>query len=95
MRDRLRCPYCARVGTWKPHPRGLANPGPCRRWLCKWCGYYDGEDGLSFGLFDTEKGVWVLRRDVTPSEFTVGRAKGTMGVPGMIFKEMKVNPWVG
>lgn len=39
MRDRLRCPKCRAVGTWKPHG-GWWEDGAQRRWLCKWCGYY-------------------------------------------------------
>jgi hypothetical protein len=53
MRDRLRCPRCRRVGTWKPHGghfdaadvRSTAAGAPVRRWLCKWCGHYRGPEG--------------------------------------------------
>ena len=44
LRDRLRCPECKAVGTWKPHggwlDRGSRWSG--RRWMCKWCGKYVG-----------------------------------------------------
>jgi len=43
MRDRLRCPKCKAVGTWKPHGAWFLNSKESgRRWLCKWCGYYLG-----------------------------------------------------
>lgn len=56
MRDRLRCPSCSKVGTWKPHggildsyvSQGIRG-GPrrdVRRWLCKWCGLYYGPEGI-------------------------------------------------
>ncbi len=37
LRDRLRCPECHGVGTWKPYG---GRDGTPRRWLCQWCGYY-------------------------------------------------------
>lgn len=47
MRDRLRCPECGAVGTWKPHGGWLdrTDERRVRRWLCKWCGYYVGPEG--------------------------------------------------
>jgi len=49
LRDRMRCPKCEAVGTWKPHG-GWADRKDdlrhVRRWLCKWCGYYVGTDGV-------------------------------------------------
>lgn len=48
MRDRLRCPSCRAVGTWKPHGGWLDRDDDRprrRRWMCKWCGYYIGPEG--------------------------------------------------
>ena len=48
MRDRLRCPKCGSVGTWKPHG-GIfdrEDVRKVRRWLCKWCGHYVGIEGV-------------------------------------------------
>jgi len=43
IRDRLRCPECKSVGTWKPHGGWFDNSKASgRRWLCKWCGHYVG-----------------------------------------------------
>lgn len=61
LRDRLRCPGCKAVGTFKPHGgtvdavvdwwahrRGempteqYRNLRTVRRWLCKYCGRYEG-----------------------------------------------------
>ena len=46
MRDRLRCPRCSAVGTWKPHGGWLdrEDDRKVRRWMCKWCGYYQGPE---------------------------------------------------
>lgn len=46
LRDRLRCPACKAVGTWKPHG-GWADGDDqrkVRRWMCKWCGFYLGPE---------------------------------------------------
>jgi hypothetical protein len=48
LRDRLRCPKCSAIGTWKPHG-GVFDRKDTRkerRWLCKWCGYYVGPEGV-------------------------------------------------
>lgn len=42
LRDRLRCPECGAVGTYKLHAPGNGRPW---RWLCKWCGFYRGPEG--------------------------------------------------
>ena len=64
MRDRLRCPYCKKVGTWKPH-------SPPRRWLCKWCGLYEDIDRIGQARPCKRKKVWMLKplsRGKTPAE---------------------------
>ncbi len=65
IRDRLRCPACGKVGTWKPHRQP-------RRWLCKWCGTYNDKEGR-YGRCAPckKKKVWMLepkRRGKTPLE---------------------------
>ncbi len=50
MRDRLRCPECKAVGTWKPHGGWLDDSRASgRRWICKWCGLYIGIPGFMTG----------------------------------------------
>jgi hypothetical protein len=46
LRDRLRCPKCGAVGTWKPHGGAFDRDDrrKVRRWMCKWCGHYLGPD---------------------------------------------------
>jgi hypothetical protein len=64
FRDRLRCPTCRKVGTWKPRgPVGRADGRIIkRRWLCKWCGAYDGEGERDTGAFINKvKGYWDIR----------------------------------
>ncbi len=46
MRDRLRCPRCQSVGTWKPRGGGWDGDKNPNRWLCKWCGLYVGPEGI-------------------------------------------------
>ena len=53
MRDRLRCPKCEKVGTWKPHE-------PPRRWLCKWCGWYEDIARTGWCRPCLRKRVWML-----------------------------------
>lgn len=62
MRDRLRCPVCKSVGTYKPHG-GIfdrVDQRKVRRWLCKWCGHYRGADGIFQCVIDEERGVWAF-----------------------------------
>jgi hypothetical protein len=68
LRDRLRCPQCKAVGTWKPHGgwmdwedrRGRKH----RRWLCKWCGYYEGMEGKGHLCYPSKlKGCWAFFSD--------------------------------
>lgn len=70
LRDRYRCPGCQAVGTWKPHGgfldgiydrvHGERNTRLVRRWVCKYCGRYEGPEGLLRAWPDTERGWWVL-----------------------------------
>jgi hypothetical protein len=64
LRDRLRCPSCRAVGTFKPHG-GMADrrQGDLRgerRWLCKWCGFYIGPEGVLRAWPHPVQRVWVL-----------------------------------
>ncbi len=70
MRDRLRCPDCGKVGTWKPHGGLLdldmssgirgGKRRHVKRWLCKWCGYYRGPEGVDRCII--RDGTWQLPR---------------------------------
>jgi hypothetical protein len=70
LRDRLRCPACRSVGTWKPHgtlaDRRRHGDRPVRRWLCKWCGHYVGPEGVLRCFPDQDLGVWSLPRPFRP-----------------------------
>lgn len=78
LRDRLRCPGCSAVGTWKPHgsrfDRRVNQDRPVRRWLCKWCGLYWGPEGVLRAYPNRAKGYWDLPVDdetpiyLTPQE---------------------------
>ncbi len=89
IRDRLRCPSCKAVGTWKPHgslvARWIYKDISVRRWLCKWCGYYTGPRGRVVAYLGEK--VWELpeidkERGRTPAEVV----KAELG---------KVWPWHG
>jgi hypothetical protein len=73
IRDRLRCPRCRAVGTWKPHGSFLDHDDTrkVRRWLCKWCGFYVGPEGELDCVVDPDKKCWVLPWEkpdgITPS----------------------------
>lgn len=62
LRDRLRCPSCKKVGTWKPHGGwfDFEDERKVRRWLCKWCGYYIGPEGVLKCSFDACSQRWQL-----------------------------------
>jgi hypothetical protein len=66
MRDRLRCPACKAVGTWKPHgtftARIIHKDRQVRRWMCKWCGLYIGPEGILRVYPDLELGFWDFPR---------------------------------
>jgi hypothetical protein len=70
LRDRLRCPLCKAVGTWKPHgtlsARWIHHDRPVRRWLCKWCGHYLGPEGALHCFPDLTRGCWVLPHPFDP-----------------------------
>jgi len=84
MRDRLRCPDCDKVGTWKPHGSRIfdsTDTRQVRRWLCKWCGYYYGPEGVCRAGLVSERG-WVLDYDLHESDLPRDRVRG-------------VDPWRG
>jgi uncharacterized protein CbrC (UPF0167 family) len=81
-RGKLRCPCCGTVGTWKPY--GLYwRDREVRRWLCKWCGFYDGTDGRFWCGADKTQGCWVKRE------------KQEQTTPEEIMREAGLNPWAG
>ena len=55
LRDRLRCPNCGAVGTYKLHA-----PPPKWRWLCKYCGYYRDKDGVRACVPSPTFGCWIF-----------------------------------
>ena len=66
LRDRLRCPACRAVGTWKPHGGWLdrSDERKVRRWMCKWCGYYVGPEGERIVVVGPT--CWAMPEDVDP-----------------------------
>lgn len=84
VRDRIRCPACRAVGTWKPHGLGLDENRHVRRWICKWCGFYVGEDGVKQKI-GISRETWVWDLDSTETPFDA--AASVFGRP--------VNPWKG
>src|SRR5207253_1087306 len=70
LRDRLRCPHCGAVGTWKPHGGWLdfSDKRRVRRWLCKWCGWYEGPEGRgALCEPNLNKGCWDFKGDTAPT----------------------------
>ena len=83
VRDRLRCPKCGAVGTWKPHGGWLdrADTRKVRRWLCKCCGYYIGPEGVKWCY--PGDGAWTFLEQ--PEQLS--------RTPSLILKRHKVWPW--
>lgn len=98
LRDRLRCPECGKVGTWKPHGgfvdgilarfQGHKGTRTTRRWLCKWCGHYVGPEGVMRAWPSKAKGCWILGidEDEEPGPTPKDALETAMG---------RVNPWLG
>lgn len=101
LRDRLRCPECHKVGTWKPHgtlfDRWRDGDREVRRWLCKWCGFYVGPEGRLYAFPSRVTGAWALpgwqdRSKVIPTDLPVEP------VPSKVLYDAYdrvVNPWAG
>lgn len=87
LRDRLRCPFCNVVGTYKPHGGWLdgSDKRKVRRWLCKWCGYYHGPEGRKLAVMGD--GQWELQDDCPAGTTPREAVAMTMG--------RRVNPWFG
>lgn len=92
IRDRLRCPSCRAVGTWKMHGSWIEHKVygdiAVRRCLCKWCGYYTGPRGRVVAYVDMDSRVWATpepeaERGLTPMEAVEERMGG------------RVWPWFG
>lgn len=93
LRDRLRCPQCTAVGTWKPHGCWSAKRGgdrPVRRWMCKNCGRYEGPEGVLTVFPCPVLGVWRLPYPEDPKA-----PEDPPPTPKRRLNAAKVWPWVG
>jgi hypothetical protein len=95
LRDRLRCPSCRSVGTWKPHgtfsERIFHKDRPVRRWLCKYCGHYIGPEGAIRAFPDMERGFWSL-----PRQWDSAAPEAPRPTPADVLKEsIGAWPWAG
>lgn len=105
LRDRFRCPECRAVGTWKPHGGvvdkvydRITAPGETyrttRRWLCKYCGFYEGPEGQLRAHPDRERPWWVLPAPHDPESLP----ENELPTPEEIVKtgyDKSVWPWRG
>lgn len=89
MRDRLRCPDCRAVGTWKPHggwyDRRHGDTRAVRRWMCKCCGRYEGPEGVRRVRPNATRGYW----DFVHGDDEFGQT------PKQMLADVKLWPWVG
>lgn len=98
LRDRLRCPGCRRIGTWKPHgdvySRMNDHDRSVRRWLCKWCGRYEGPEGVLKAFPSKVTGAWALEgwKDDKGEELPV---EPTPEEAVLAAYGRPVNPWAG
>jgi hypothetical protein len=103
LRDRLRCPECKRIGTFKPHgtlwDRWVDLDRPVRRWLCKWCGFYVGPEGKLYAFPSATTGAWALPGWTAPDGAFPGEEELPVDkVPSAVvanYYGRSVNPWAG
>ena len=90
MRDRLRCPCCKAVGTWKPHGGWFdkEDERKVRRWMCKWCGSYIGPEGRR--RVEVGSNCWILIEET----FRV-QPDNTPLVAVRDWFDRSVSPWAG
>lgn len=88
LRDRLRCPHCHAIGTWKPHGGWLdfTDKRKVRRWLCKYCGVYVGPEGRK--LAEVVGPSWVFCDGPT-------RQQNTPEIAVIDWLGREVSPWAG
>lgn len=97
MRDRLRCPQCKAVGTWKPHGgtwnRLCHKDRAQRRWMCKYCGRYEGRDiGIAYVYPCPTRGCWTALYPWDPES----PPEGGPTPADVVWRELaKVWPWWG
>jgi rubredoxin len=91
LRDRLRCPACRAVGTYKPHGGRLdtarGDVRGVRRWMCKCCGLYYGPEGRLTVFPNSEAGYWDLPENATDTN------RGE--TPRVMLRAVKLWPWHG
>ena len=96
-RGKMACPACGAGGTFKPFG-GHWIDRPVRRWLCKWCGFYDGVDGRFWAVVDRKRGCWVLPVDEereSAEEYFQRVESGELTTPQKIMAKESINPWAG
>lgn len=99
VRDRLRCPVCRAVGTFKMHgslfDQWRWKDRKARRWICKWCGYYIGPEGARLAWPSAITGAWQIR-DLVEDPRDEPRPVPADYMPMSASKPgRRVNPWKG
>lgn len=92
LRDRLRCPVCSAVGTFKLHaPTKDANGGNVPwRWLCKFCGYYKSSEKSGMLCYPSRsQKCWVFFTDGHPDELKLTPREALSETLGTVW------PWRG
>jgi hypothetical protein len=73
-RNHLACPKCHNIGTYKPRDEP-------KRYLCKWCGYYQDIARTGWARPCNKKKVWMLK-PLKPAKTPMERCG-------------RVDPWLG
>ena len=100
MRDRLRCPRCKAVGTYKPHGGLLLDFDRnyrVARIMCKWCGYYRDKNGVDQAYADKFLKHWTLRRFQKEPDWVLKWGTSYLTTPQEIIENSghNINPWEG
>lgn len=98
LRDRLRCPTCGSVGTYKPYGALLDRRKPNRPnrcWLCKWCGHYVGPEEIRRAFPNEEMQSWGLLEEMDQEGARDSQLDTPQIVAESYYKGYKVDPWRG
>lgn len=92
---KVRCPSCGVVGSYNPFG-AFWKDRDVRRWLCKWCGYYNGTDGQMWCVADRERGCWMMpveQERESAEDYAKRVESGELTTPQKIMQKERLGPF--